>query len=377
MSFKTLIHNVLWLLCLFILGCNPSQFQTETIPTNNDDKVADNGNINSDKVVLGEALFKDENLSLDRSMSCSSCHNPDSGFIDTRSNSVDGAVSIGQDGISFGDRNSPTISYARYIPALSVTRGDYSGGLFMDGRVDTLTEQAKEPFLNTLEMQMPSEQSVVDRVLENSDYINSLTNLYGASVLDDTSATFDAIADAIAEYEKSDELSPFDSRFDQGSLSAQEVRGRNLFRTSGCITCHSDNGTNPLFTNFNYENLGVPANDAVRSLNGQSTDLGLYENPNVTGLAQRGRFRVPTLRNIAVSAPYMHNGVFQELKTVVHFYNTRDVAGAINPETGQTWQAAEVSTNVVNANVGNLGLSDSDEDDIVAFLSSLTDRQFE
>lgn len=377
MSLRVLMNYMLLLSCLFTLGCNPSQFQTETIPTNNNNEVADSGEIDSDKVVLGERLFKDENLSFDRVMSCSSCHDPDQGFVDIRFNSVDSAVSLGQDDISLGDRNSPTISYAKFIPALTLTRGTYSGGLFMDGRADTLIEQAKAPFLNPLEMQMPSEESVVDRVLENSDYVTSLVDLYGESVLDDTTATFNAIADAIAEYEKSDEISPFDSRFDNGNLTAQEIRGRNLFRTSSCTTCHTDNGGSPLFTNFNYENLGIPVNADVRNLNGVAQDLGLLENTNVSGNAQRGRFRVPTLRNIAVTAPYMHNGVFKELKTVVHFYNTRDVPGAINPETGASWESAEVSTNVVTANVGNLGLSDADEDDIVAFLNTLTDSRFE
>lgn len=331
----------------------------------------------SEKETLGEALFSDQNLSLDRTMSCKSCHNPDQAFIDNRISAVNGATSLGQDGITLGDRNSPTITYAKFIPNFNQVAGDFFGGQFLDGRATDLTEQAKGPFLDAAEMQMPSKESVVLRVLENSEYVSAFNTIYGENILNNTEQAFNAIADAIAEFERSDQISPFDSKFDRSILNAQETRGLNIFRSARCVRCHDDRGTNPLFSDFSYQNIGVPENNLVRSINGKPVDQGLFQNPNVTDITKRGRFRVSSLRNIGVTAPYMHNGVFQELKTVVHFYNTRDVPGAINPETGNPWQVAEVPTGVVTQDIGNLGLSEAQEDDLVAFLRTLTDQKYE
>lgn len=331
----------------------------------------------SSKIVLGEELFLDENLSFNRTMSCATCHNPNHGFIDNRLNSVFSAVSLGQDNTTFGDRNSPTVAYAAFSPAFSQVGPDFIGGQFFDGRASDLVEQAKGPFLNAAEMQMPSEESVVLRVMENGSYISAFQDIYGEAVFDNTTTAFNAIADAIASFESSDEVSPFDSKFDIGVLTAQEIRGQALFRSANCTACHDDRNARPLFTDFSYKNIGVPINSAVRALNGQGTDEGLFSNPAVTDTNQIGRFKVSSLRNIGVTAPYMHNGIFQNLKTVVHFYNTRDVPGAINPETGLGWAVPEIATGVETQDVGNLGLTDAQEDDIVAFLKTLTDRNFE
>jgi len=86
---------------------------------------------------------------------------------------------------------------------------------------------------------------------------------------------------------------------------------------------------------------------------------------------------VATLRNIAVTGPYMHNGLFKDLKTVVHFYNTRDVEGAINPETGESWEEGEVDATKNVNELGDLGLTDEEEDALVAFMKTLTDKQYE
>ncbi|MBT4792706.1 MAG: c-type cytochrome [Halobacteriovoraceae bacterium] len=329
------------------------------------------------KASLGEALFSDKSLSLDRTMSCSTCHNPDHAFIDSRNNVVDGATSMGQDSTSLGDRNTPTITYAKLIPSFKEVSGDFFGGQFADGRAVDLVEQAKGPFLNSIEMQMPTIESVVIRVIENKDYVASFEKLYDSSIFDNPDVAFDAIAAVITEFEKSDAISPFDSLFDTGTLNAQELNGKALFRSANCIRCHNDNAPKPTFTLNSYHNLGVPQNLVVRAINNHGQDEGLFGNANLTDVTKKGRFRVSTLRNIAVTAPYMHNGVFKELKTVVHFYNTRDVPGAINPETGLGWRAAEVSTDVVTNDVGDLGLTDSEEDDIVAFLKTLTDKRYE
>ncbi|RLA60224.1 MAG: methylamine utilization protein MauG [Epsilonproteobacteria bacterium] len=353
--------------CLFLVACGGSSSTDTTTDTP------------QTKEALGELLFNDTSLSLTRNMSCATCHNPEQAFVDTRTNSVGKAVSVGDDGSSLGDRNSPTIGYANFTPDFDLD--DLSGGQFLDGRASNLTEQAKGPFLNAVEMQMPDEASVIARVQENDSYVSSMQSLYGATVFDDTDTAYTAIADAIAAFENTNVFFPFDSDFDTNTMSAAAIRGRVLFRSNAinCVRCHDDRPqNNTLFTNFEYENLGIPINSAVRAINGHTTDLGLSEHPDVNDGRQDGRFKVSTLRNIAVTGPYMHNGVFQNLKTVVHFYNTRDVNGSINPETGLAWEAPEVNrANIVTNDVGDLGLSDAEEDDIVAFLEALTDAKYE
>lgn len=361
---------------LIFISCIESPSPTPAVDDISEGDTTDT-TLNLSKASLGEKLFLDENLSLDRTMSCATCHNPDHGFIDSRVNSVDGAVSIGQDGSSLGDRNSPMISYASFTPTFQRVGADYFGGQFLDGRASDLVEQAQGPFLDNSEMQMPTKLSVVQRVMEDAEYLEVFKGIYGDNIFNNSDQAYVAIADAITEFEKTDVVSPFDSQFDTGALNAQELRGQALFRAARCTTCHTDNARPILFTDFSYKNLGVPTNTDVRSLNGKSTDQGLFQNPNVAEVNQLGKFRVPSLRNVGVTSPYMHNGIFQNLKTVVHFYNTRDVPGALNPETNLPWGDAELNSGVETRDVGNLGLSDSQEDDIVSFLLTLTDRKFE
>ncbi|MDQ7084063.1 MAG: c-type cytochrome [Sulfurovum sp.] len=225
-------------------------------------------------------------------------------------------------------------------------------------------------------MNMPSEASVIMRVLQNQSYVTAMQSFYGATIFQNTANAYTAIADAIATFERTAVFAPFDADVDTNNLSASALRGQTLFRSNriNCVRCHDDRGDN-VFTDFSYRNLGVPINLEVREINNHAIDLGLRENPAVNNRREEGKFKVPTLRNIAVTAPYMHNGVFATLKTVVHFYNTRDTGG-INPETGQVWRGAEVTRNIERNDVGNLGLSNAEEDDIVAFLESLTDAQY-
>jgi len=360
---------------LLLAGCGSSGGSDTSISTNTQ---------TSAKVALGESFFNDTSLSLRRNQSCASCHNPDHAFIDDRDNGIGGAVSAGDDGFSLGDRNAPMVSYALFSPEFS-NDGEFIGGQFWDGRASNLTEQAKGPFLNALEMQMPSESAVVDRILENPAYIQQMQSIYGVNIFDNPVDAFDALADAIANFETSAEFQSFDSKLDrvragQATFTMQEAQGEQLFRSLNCTSCHDDRGNRPLFTDFRYENIGVPKNSAVRIANGLGlvhVDHGLLDNPNVNNAREDGKFRVSSLRNIAVTAPYMHNGVFQDLKTVIHFYNTRD-SGGINTETGSPWEASEVSANrVAGGRVGNLGLSDAQEDAIVAYLETLTDDRYE
>lgn len=354
--------------------------------------------IDSSKENLGKEMFNDISLSRDGTQSCASCHNSQHAFSDPRVNltSIDGltpgAVSIAQDNALFGDINTPSIAYAAFIPNFHFDSSEqlYKGGFFLDGRATDLVEQAKHPFLDPVEMQNTKEGVVSTVELK---YGNKTKAIYGDEIFNDTDMAYDAIADAIASFEKTEELSPFDSRFDkfligEATLSESEQRGLELFRAedkANCAACHpvpevSSSKKNSLFTDFTYDNLGVPKNTLVRTANEKGMHFinnGLFNNPLVSNPDLKGAFRVSSLRNIAVTPPYMHNGVFKSLETVLHFYNSRDVDGAINPETGLPWKPAEVNGTKNTEELGDLNLTDEDISHIVAFLKTLTDSKYE
>ncbi|MGV6808484.1 MAG: cytochrome-c peroxidase [bacterium] len=371
---------------------------------------------------LGERLFTDNNLSLSRTQSCATCHNPRQGFIDTRNNGIDAAVSIGHDGFSLGNRNAPTISYAALTPRFTGTNANNArGGQFWDGRSSDLVTQAGEPQLNPIEMGMLSKADVVSRLQENNAYVEAFQSYFGENVFDDTEVAYTAMSESLAAFEQSDAVSPFDSKFDRHltgdyTLTNAEQRGMNLYfsNQTSCTRCHSTTmnnrngrggggggrGNNPainpatlagseLFTNFRYFNNGTPSNTDLNNLlasvgmHGEflsTGDLGLFDNPQLRqNDNNRGLFRVSTLRNIAVTAPYMHNGVFQNLHTVLAFYDHQggNPQRAINPETGVAWAAPEIPETVDNQRLGMRNLNNNQINDLECFLRTLTDQRFE
>lgn len=358
-----------------------------------------NDDVSNTQKSLGEKFFNDASLSKDGTQSCATCHDPKHGFIDARlkapanvkltDGSKIGAVSVGQDNVAIGDRNTPMASYAAFIPDFHFDSEEklFKGGQFLDGREKNLQGQAGQPFLNLVEMQSTKEE-VVRKV--KAKYGLSLKTVFGSDVFSSTDKAYNAITQSIAEFERTEDFSPFDSKFDRylkgkSSLSADELKGLEIFKDenkANCAACHpipksSTKKTDSLFTDHTYDNLGVPINTVVRAINRKGIDDGLFLNPAVNDETLKGAFRVSSLRNIAVTPPYMHNGVFQDLKTVVHFYNTRDVVKAINPETGAAWKSPEIATTMNTEELGDLGLSDKEEKLIVLFLKTLTDRKFE
>lgn len=350
-------------------------------------------------VALGKILFNDKNLSANSSQSCATCHDPNRAFIDSREDSEGriAATSLGDDGVTFGDRNSPTINYAAFIPAFSQRNNNngFVGGLFWDGRSDSLASQAGDPILNPVEMGMPDKASVVARILEDPIYVNAFQEFYGANIFDDVDTAYDALAQSIGAYEESDEFMTFDSKYDKSLIgefvydpSTKTGQGRDLFFSgqTNCTRCHqlnNNNSTQEVFTDFRYHNLGLPTNTAARTLNGQDlnfVDNGVFDNPTVTDQAQTGRFRVPTLRNVSVTGPYMHNGVFQSLKTVISFYDSyhNNTIHTVNPETGAAWASPEVNANIsLNILRDGDALSDAEVEALVCFLHTLTDARYE
>ncbi|WP_284778263.1 cytochrome-c peroxidase [Agrobacterium sp. lyk4-40-TYG-31] len=349
---------------------------------------------------LGAALFDDPNLSMNRTMSCSTCHMPAAGFTDGRDTGgpIGHDVSLGDDGTSLGDRNTPSAAYASFSPPFGKNAlGEYVGGQFWDGRASSLEDQAAGPPLNPIEMGMPDKTTIAKRLQENPDYAAAFGTQFGGDVFKTDDAAFAAMTKALAAFERTDTFSTFDSKYDrflrgEEKLTDQEELGRVLMSSTqftNCNTCHELKGpnglSNGLFTNHKYFNIGVPANKAARAANGSkpdAVDLGLAQNPAVGGdPAQRGKFKVPTLRNVAVTGPYMHNGVFKDLRTVVLFYvkyKSKKPSRQINPETGQAWDAPEVPENIAMTELTAApALDDKRVDAIVAFLKTLTDKRYE
>ena len=171
-------------------------------------------------------------------------------------------------------------------------------------------------------------------------------------------------------------------------FTPQEEFGKTVFITWNCRLCHvlRSPGFTPdeTFTSFEYHNIGIPVNAEVRAISGMGEDFvdqGLLARPGMDDATQAGRHKVPTLRNVAVTGPYMHNGVFKDLRTAVVFYNqytSRRPESKINPETGEPWGDPEVAENLsLHELRSGLMLDDARVDALVAFLETLTDKRYE
>ncbi len=381
---------------------------------------------------LGQFLYFDENLSQPSGQSCSSCHLPEAGFADPDSElPVSEGVILGL----FGGRNSPASSYAMYAPILHFDHEEelWIGGQFWDGRAtgevlgDPLADQAVGPFLNPVEMANASKAQVITDVALSS-YADLFEQVWGVGALGDVVSAYDQVGLSIAAFERTKLFGQFNSKYDAylasclemggdpddcakgigkaakkaGKIfSKEEWRGMKLFMGENdndgrqkkregamCSACHvadwtaaadyvlpvqvpdwaPDGMVPPMFTDFTFDNLGVPKSDHPL-LASNPIDLGI--GPVVHDNDENGKFKVMSLRNIGLTAPYAHNGLFADLKEITHFYNTRDVPGALKK--GMDWAPPEYPATVNMDELGNLGLRDKDEDDLVAFMKTLSD----
>ncbi|MGA1839260.1 MAG: cytochrome-c peroxidase [bacterium] len=368
------------------------------------------------KEELGKALFFDRISSPD-SMSCAACHAPSTGFTGPVAGiNLFGSVYRGAVPQRFGNRKPPSAAYATFSPVFhyDADEGLFVGGNFWDGRAtgevlgNPAADQALGPFLNPVEQNNPSKKAVLEQVAA-SQYANLWEEVWGELVSYETEAdieaNYDRIGLSIAAYEASSEVNQFSSKYDlslsgDAELTEQEAWGLELFEGKGmCSACHpsepGSDGEPPLFTDFTFDNLGTPKNpdnpfykmdkvylDDGTPINPDGADwidegLGGFLKtldmlPEWQALADEnmGKHKVPTLRNVDkrpglyFPKAYLHNGVFKSLKEVVHFYNTRDV---------EDWPEPEVPENVNTDELGNLGLTDAEENAIVAFLKTLSD----
>lgn len=347
----------------------------------------------SDKEQLGKFMFFDTDLSDPSGLSCAGCHSPETGF--TGESSITNNTTVvypGAVNTRFGNRKPPTAAYGGGSPVMyhDTISGLFIGGMFWDGRAtgwelgDPLSEQARGPFLNPNEQNLPSKEAFINIILA-SNYVDLFKAVYGNDVFNDSVIAYNKAADAISAYEKSSEVNPYTSKYDYYlkkiiELSNEEQKGLSLFEDKGkCDNCHlskqGSKGEPPLFTDFTYDNLGIPKNP-VYPFNTQPSDIGLGGFLETVTTYQEyaaenyGKHKVPTLRNVdkrptpEFIKAYGHNGYFKSLKDIVHFYNTRDV---------EAWPPPEVPANVNTAELGNLELTSEDEDAIVAFLKTLSD----
>lgn len=374
---------------------------------------------------LGQALFFDTALSVNGTQSCAACHDPANGF------ASDTAFPEGATPGHFSQRKPPSLAYQAISPVLHHRIEDgaalFVGGNMADGRArggameDPAADQALMPILNPDEMGLPHAACLAARACASQgDAMQAARPGVCALPLDaeatcaaaqpdppppQTLAAVDLIQRAFSAYEASSQVMAFSSRYDaflagEGTLTADEKAGLALFDGKAqCSACHvltAQHGQGAVFTDFTYDNLGVPRNPENpwyrASVNGQGAawvDRGLAVtlegDPLYAAAAPglEGAMKVPTLRNVWTGQPraYMHNGWFKTLEGVVRFYNTRDVWPRCDRDlteaqamAAQCWPAPEVEATMNREELGHLKLTKAEEAQIVAFLKTLTDR---
>lgn len=333
----------------------------------------------SNKIAIGKLIFFDKNLSNPIGQACASCHAPETGFSDPLHRDISEGAVAG----TFSDINSPNLAYNVFSPERTYNTTDetYIGGLFLNGRSINLKEQLIHPFIGAVEMNNASIVNVISKI-KKASYFLEIEKEYGVAKTDEELMSY--IADALVSFETSKEVNSFTSKFDYFNkqlikFTDDEKKGLAVFQGKGkCAQCHvlepEERTGKILFTDFSYDNIGVPRNEknpfynqstAVNPSGAKFINLGI--GAVVSQPEHDGKFRVPTLRNIAISAPYFHNGSFKTLKEVIHFYNVRDV----NPS---AFAAPEVRENVNRDESGNLKMTAEEERQLEVFLETLTDH---
>ena len=390
---------------------------------------------------LGKSMYFDATLSINENLSCAACHGPEVGWTGpSETINKGGTVYEGSIPGRYGNRKPPSAAYATTSPIFHLSKqagGTWVGGNFWDGRAtgeilgNPAADQAQGPPLNPLEMGNPDSACVIWKVCEAS-YPVSFEEVWGTSACEiswpaDIAATcategatvdlseadrgqvsmdYDFFGLSIAAFEASPEVNAFSSKWDaslmgMARLTKQERKGMALFEGKGeCARCHVSSGQNALFTDYTYDNLGIPKNPenpfytelTFNPLGADWIDYGLGGYLKSAGYdesvyeAEMGKFKVPTLRNVDLRPSpdfvkaYGHNGYFKSLWAIVHYYNTRDVLptcpGDYTEEqalAANCWPAPEVSENLNTKELGNLGLTLEEENDLVAFLKTLSD----
>ena len=325
-----------------------------------------------DKIALGDKLFHDTRFSTTGKVSCATCHDGAKAFTDSPLR-----VSEGIDKLT-GTRNAPTVINAAYMKVQ-----------FWDGREPSLESQSRQPFLNPVEMGLKDHEPILKIVRSDPEYVAAFKTVFGKT---GKQITMTEVTQAIAAFERTVVAgdSPFDRYYfgdDAKSLTDQQLRGFRLFLAKGrCVSCHTVEQNHALFTDSRFHNIGVGINaiqDDVPRLAGafvkaraegvdvdvavltdaKTSELGRFA---VSGdVSEVGAFKTPTLRNIAVTGPYMHDGSIETLRDVVVHYNNG----------GRTKETDRVN-DYLSGGIRPLDLSDEEIDDLVAFMEALTSPRF-
>ena len=326
-----------------------------------------------EKIALGEQLFHDMRFSTTGEVSCATCHAAEKAFTDSPLKTSEGIEK------KTGTRNAPTVVNAAYFHSQ-----------FWDGRSPSLEDQALHPFTNPVEMGLPNHEPILEVIRSDADYVKAFDEVFGVEA---NAITMDEVTKAIAAFERTQVAgdSPFDRWYFGGeadALTEQQKRGFDLFINQGrCVSCHVIEQTQALFTDNRFHNIGVGINtiqDDVPELAGEffeadltlsqvdvkilgdkrTSELGRFAISH--GFDDLGSFKTSTLRNIAVTAPYMHDGSIATLRDAVVHYNNGGVTNEGDPV-----------NDFLSGGIRPLNLEDDQIDDLVAFLEALTSPQFE
>lgn len=325
-----------------------------------------------EKVELGEVLFNDARFSTTGKISCATCHDASKAFTDSPL-----SVSEGIEGKK-GTRNAPTVVNAAYFDTQ-----------FWDGRSPSLEDQSLHPFLNPVEMGLEDHEPILEIVRTDPDYVEAFKDVFGVSA---DEITMNHVTKAIAAFERTQVAgdSPFDRWYFAGqkdAMTAEQVRGFDIFINQGrCVSCHLVEETQALFTDNRFHNIGVGINriqDDVPDIAGgflhaqvtaSEVDVKVLSDPKTSEIGRFaltttfddiGAFKTPTLRNVAVTAPYMHDGSIKTLREVIVHYNNGGVTNEGDPV-----------NDFLSGGIRPLNLTDEQIDDLVAFMEALTSPQF-
>lgn len=325
-----------------------------------------------EKIALGEKLFNDTRFSSTGQISCATCHDPNKGFTDSPL-----VVSEGINKLK-GTRNSPTVANSAYFTSM-----------FWDGRSTTLEEQAQHPIVNPVEMGLENHEPVLKVVRTDPEYVAAFEKVFGKT---GEQIELDHVLKAIASFERTVITgdSPFDRYHfggEKNAMSAAAVRGFDVFLNQGrCVSCHTIEQDFALFTDNRFHNIGVGINriqnDVPRlapsfldaKARGVDVDKAVLTDPNASELGrfaitetldELGSFKTSTLRNIAVTAPFMHDGSIATLREVVEHYNNGGVTNEGDPV-----------NDFLSGGIRPLNLTEQQIDDLVAFMEALTSPRF-
>jgi cytochrome c peroxidase len=330
------------------------------------------------KIALGNKLFHDERFSSDGKVSCATCHEAAKVFTDSPLSVSEGIGNPQGTGKLTGTRNAPTVVNAAYFSLL-----------FWDGRSPSLEDQSQHPFVNPVEMGLKDHEPILKIVRTDPDYAKAFKGVFGKT---GEQITLQEVMKAIASFERTLVAgdSPFDRYYfggDKNAMTPAQIRGFAVFLNEGrCVSCHTIEQNHALFMDGRFHNIGIGINQIQQEVpplaaaflkakaQGVDVDIAVLSDRKTSELGrfavtetldELGAFKTPTLRNIALTAPYMHDGSLKTLKEVIAHYNN-----------GGITQKGDRVNDFLSGGIRLLQLSEQQIEDLAAFMEALTSSQF-